>query len=333
MTVRAQDQLERLLLALPHITEDTEVPLTVLAEQVGTDVPTVLADLEALGTADRDVAGFVDAVELYLGPNAVSARTAFFRRPMRLTRSELAALDLGLGMLALERPMEERETIAAARAKVRQLGVVPPTTVVAGVPTQPEPSAPPAVAVEAVPDAARELFGVLWQAREERRAVRITYERATDRSRNDRVVHPWAIVRVHQHLYMIGWCTTVVDARVFRLDRVVSASLDGATYEIPAEFDVDTVVRDGRIFSGEAPAEELVVRYGAAIARWIAEREGVPIDADGSVTVRWPLADSEWAVRHVLQYGADAQVVAPDHVRAMVCERLEQLVAPGNQPR
>jgi putative protein kinase ArgK-like GTPase of G3E family len=36
------------------------------------------------------------------------------------------------------------------------------------------------------------------------------------------------------------------------------------------------------------------------------------------VVVRYPLADRAWAVRHVLQYGADAVVLAPASVRAAV---------------
>jgi hypothetical protein len=48
------------------------------------------------------------------------------------------------------------------------------------------------------------------------------------------------------------------------------------------------------------------VKYSPKIARWIAEREGVELDADGSLTIEHPLADQEWGVRHVLQYGPDA---------------------------
>ena len=43
---------------------------------------------------------------------------------------------------------------------------------------------------------------------------------------------------------------------------------------------------------------------------------------DGAVTVEYPLGDEDWAVRHVLQYGPDAEVVAPDSVRESVQDRL-----------
>jgi predicted DNA-binding transcriptional regulator YafY len=44
--------------------------------------------------------------------------------------------------------------------------------------------------------------------------------------------------------------------------------------------------------------------------------------ADGSLQVEYPLADTEWAIRHVLQYGADAEVLGPATVRRAVVERL-----------
>jgi predicted DNA-binding transcriptional regulator YafY len=66
----------------------------------------------------------------------------------------------------------------------------------------------------------------------------------------------------------------------------------------------------------------LTVRYSPRIARWIAEREVGQPGADGSLTVEHQLADHAWAVRHVLQYGPDAEVIAPESVREMVRERL-----------
>jgi predicted DNA-binding transcriptional regulator YafY len=68
------------------------------------------------------------------------------------------------------------------------------------------------------------------------------------------------------------------------------------------------------------------VRYSSRIARWIAEREGKTLAEDGSLTMEHPLADGEWAVRHVLQYGPDVTVLEPSEVREAVRRRLEAMV-------
>ena len=82
----------------------------------------------------------------------------------------------------------------------------------------------------------------------------------------------------------------------------------------------------GRAF--RAPeAGTLRVRYSPNVARWIAEREGKSVDADGSLALEHPLADTDWAVRHVLQYGPDAEVLEPAAVREEIVRRLTALGA------
>jgi predicted DNA-binding transcriptional regulator YafY len=50
--------------------------------------------------------------------------------------------------------------------------------------------------------------------------------------------------------------------------------------------------------------------------------------ADGSLVLDHPLADQDWAVRHVLQYGPEAEVLEPAEVRQAVVARLERMVPP-----
>ena len=46
------------------------------------------------------------------------------------------------------------------------------------------------------------------------------------------------------------------------------------------------------------------------------------LSADGSLTMEHPLADPAWGVRHVLQYGAEAEVVGPGWMREQVVAQL-----------
>jgi predicted DNA-binding transcriptional regulator YafY len=98
----------------------------------------------------------------------------------------------------------------------------------------------------------------------------------------------------------------------------------GARFESPRELSVDAIVAEGKAF--HAPeAGTLRLRYSPRIARWIAEREGRDLDEDGSLTMEHPLADLEWAVRHVLQYGPDVTVLEPPEVREAVRGKLETM--------
>lgn len=332
MTVRADAQLQRLLAAFPLMEHDPDLPLAELAARVGTDAATLRRDFAML---DRDElpAGWVQAVEVHIGARGVSMRSSHFKAPMRLTHPEVAALELGLSLLQQELPVEERAGIARVRALLGELAVPAVDTVVdrrLGRDAREAGAAPP-MAVEALPaaahpdpDALLEAFGTLHQALEARHAVVLGYRGAGQGEPRERTVRPYALVRAQAHVYLVAHCESAGALRVFRLDRVDSARATAARFVIPPDFSVESVLRDGRVFVREQPAEEeLVVRYAPGVARWIAEREGVPVAADGSVVVRYPLADRDWAVRHVLQYGGDAVVLAPAVLRAAVLEALD----------
>jgi predicted DNA-binding transcriptional regulator YafY len=56
------------------------------------------------------------------------------------------------------------------------------------------------------------------------------------------------------------------------------------------------------------------------------ERETVTEAEDGSVTLTWTVSDPHWAVRHVLMYGEEAEVVEPGEIRGLVREVLEGML-------
>lgn len=341
MTFRTDAQLQRLLAAFPLMEHDPDLTLAELAARVGTDAATLRRDFAML---DRDElpAGWVQAVEVHIGARGVSMRSSHFKAPMRLARPEVAALELGLSLLQQELPVDERAGIARVRALLAELAVPAVTTVVdrrhgrdarsaaTGAPMAAE--ALPA-AGHPDPDVLLEAFGTLHQALEARHAVVLTYRGAGQGEARARTVRPYALVRAQAHVYLVAHCETAAALRVFRLDRVASARATEARFVIPPDFAVESVLRDGRVFVREHPAdEELVVRYAPGVARWIAEREGVPAAEDGSVVVRYPLADRDWAVRHVLQYGGDAVVLAPASLRTAVLAALDAAIGEADAP-
>src|SRR5690606_9002395 len=121
------------------------------------------------------------------------------------------------------------------------------------------------------------------------------------------------------------------EMRLFRAERIVECTLTDASFEVPPEFTIAQLMVDGRPFTSGGPAEKFQVRYSAAIARWIAERDGRPLEADGSAVRELPLADREWAIRHVLQYGPDCQVISPVELREEVLERLRGMCVPSSR--
>ena len=311
MTDVAAAQLKRILALVPELADDEAHPVDALAERLGTDRHTLLADLRSLTERYDDPPGFVDeGVALFFDGRRVSLTSSQFRRPMRLTVAELRALELGLAMLEGERPPEEHRAIGRARERLRQ--------VISKLPPDDEEAS--RVATLGAAGSAAQLR-VVREAMREGRKLRMRYRKADARRGTARVVCPYALVVASGSWYAVAFCEESEGIRVFRLDRIEESEVLGEEYDVPEGFSLDGVIRDGRVLHGEA-ARAMTVRYSPRIARWIAEREGREPDGDGSLTLEHPLMDIEWGVRHVLQYGADAEVLGPAVVREEIGRRL-----------
>jgi proteasome accessory factor C len=167
---------------------------------------------------------------------------------------------------------------------------------------------------------------LLREAFRTRRKVRLRYRKADQDDSSTRVICPYGIVFASGMWYAVARCESSDGIRVFRLDRVERVDVLDARFESPRGFSVDAIVREGKAFQA-AEAGTLRLRYSPRIARWIAEREGRPLAEDGSLTLEHPLADLDWAVRHVLQYGPEVTVLEPEEVRQAVVRRLQRMGA------
>jgi proteasome accessory factor C len=327
---RADDRLQRLLQVFPLMADEPQLSLDALAVRIGTDARTLRRDFHSLERDDVP-AGFIEAIQVEIGTAGASMRSAHFKRPQRLTRPELVALELGLGMLEQELPVDERAVVQEARRRLQQVSV-PVVATVAGQRRGTESGGGSAgggtPVLEVEPARPRELgtLATVHRALEQGVVVTLAYQRPDEAAATERRVRPYALVRADANVYLVAHCERAEALRVFRLDRVATAALTDDAFTVPADFRVEQVLQPGRVFQHDDDrTPTLRIRYSPRVARWIAEREGVPCDADGGLEVAYPLADDGWAVRHVLQYGPDAVIVAPDAVRARVLALLETL--------
>ena len=324
MTQDAAQQLRRLLHLIPMLADGEAHSLHEVAELTGEDADDVLKDMRSLSLRYGDPGGFVPDLEIYLEATQVSMRTNHFTRPMRLTAPELCALQLGLAMLRREQVPEEQDTADAARRRLSAaLAKLPAEGPGAG------PVAAPMDRVHHLDFAApgdRAQLAALRRGVRERRKLRLTYRRADAVESTTRVICPYGLVASHGAWYVVAHCDDRNAIRIFRLDRIERSELLDARFEVPASFSLDDIVHDGKVIDVDEPTT-LRVRYSPRVARWIAEREHMALDADGSLTLDHPLADTAWAVRHVLQYGADAEVLEPERTRREVERRLRDIVA------
>jgi len=172
----------------------------------------------------------------------------------------------------------------------------------------------------------------LLEASRERRPCIIHYVKAGAADGELRRIHPWAIVAAEGHWYALGHCEKADGTRAFRLDRILAVDTADGTFAVPEDFDPHDHLEGRRLYRSDTGGT-LRVRYGPRVARWVRERaehdrDDWDTEADGGVLVSHPLADPGWALRHALQYGADAEIVQPEALRARCRAVLEGLAGP-----
>ena len=306
----ALDRFQRLLRVLPLLADGERHSYASIAKRSGDPIETVIADLRAVAEREDDPGGYVASLQIQLDGKEAAVISAPFRRPMRLTGRELAALELGLALLRVESPPEERPVLDRTRKKIREtiLKLAPGDGL-----------GPTAATLGAEVDLG--MLAALRKAVGDQLTVRIIYQGSGKKKGDLRTVHPYALLPRAGAWYLVAHCKEAEGLRIFRMDRIGSLKVLASTFKLPQRFSLDAVLRDGRIFMAKETAT-VQIRYSAKIARWIAEREGKQVDADGSLTLEHPLADPTWAIRHVLQYGRDAEILAPASLRRAMRERL-----------
>lgn len=313
MSAPAAEQLKRILTLIPHLADGEEHPIEEVAALAGVDRRSLVADLTSVSERYDTPGGWVDGVSITVDPNNVSVRTSHFLRPMRLTMPELCALELGLGLLHAERSAEELPAIERASERLRKAITQLPSN------EQHERLRVAELAAAGNPEFLATLRGALRA----KKKVRLRYRAGSRKESRERIICPYSLVFASGSWFVVAYCDDSEGMRFFRVDRVEGATQLAQGFTPDPEHDIASIAGD-RPFVG-TPGQVMTVRYSPRIARWICEREGGALEADGSLLREYPLGDMGWAVRHVLQYGPDAEAIAPAELREEIVRRLEAL--------
>ena len=319
--IRADERLQRLLMAFPLMADEPGLSIKDIAARIGCEPKELKKDFASLERYDVP-AGWVDTVQVYIDTTGqASMQSSHFKRPQKLNRPEMLALDLGLGMLQRELPVDERAVVARTRQALKTITVRRAASVSDGAKRE------DLVQAEGAREPELAVLGVLQTAFEQRCVVVMHYQRPDESQPATRRVRPYALVRADANVYLVGHCERAEALRVFRLDRVTGATVTADAYVVPDDFSVSQVLQSGGVFKrDEGKDDMLVVRYSPQVARWIAERAQQPLATDGTIEVSYPLADEAWAVRHVMQYGPDAVVLSPASIREKVIAAIDTLL-------
>jgi len=299
---RASDRLVRMLGMIAYLERHEDVPVEQVAAQFGVTPEQVMADVDTLwvtgtpGYLPDDLIDF-DASSYEQGVVRLTEGRGM-TRPLRLGPREGVALLAALRSLAALRPALDAERAAVLDSVLAKVQAATGDAA-AGVPVEVE------LQVGAVPAVAAALGTALAR----RRRLRLRYVDASDVV-TERDVDPVRLVSQDEHSYLLAWSLPADAERLFRVDRIVDATV----LEAPA--DEHPVAADADVFQPDASGDLVTVRL-AGRARWVAESvpvEGMRERSDGSFEVDLRVVQRAWLQHLLLQVAEDVLDVRPPHV-------------------
>ncbi len=289
----ADERLQRLLALIPWVAERDGPAVDDVCARFGCTQDELVADLELLFLCGLHPYTPDMLIDVDIADGRVWIRYAeYFARPLRLTPAEgLALLASGRTVLAasggdddgpLGRGLDKLATamgVDAGQAVEIELGLV-----------------------------ADDLLRTLRTAAAASRQVEIDYYSFGRDERTSRVIDPYAVFSAGGQWYVSGWCHRVDDERLFRVDRIATATVLGSAFRPPVKAPELAAYRpdagDPRVTLDLEPP-----------ARWVVEQypveEVTELDG-GRLRVTLVASQPAWLDRLLLRLGPQATVVEGD---------------------
>lgn len=307
----ARDQVARLLALVPYVQSRTEVSVEQAASDLGVRPQQIVKDLNVLWFCGLPGLGMGDLIDVDMdaleGDGMLRVSNAdYLSRPLRLGRTEASALIVALRALREGADPAVRPVVDRALAKLE---------IAAG---EAAVSASRVDIVPVDPPEVNQMRITLDDAVRRGRQVRLGYYVPARDETTERTVDPLRVVAAEGHTYLDAWCRRAGGRRLFRLDRISSATV----LADPVDDHSDLPTRDlGEGLFSPSPNDLLVTVLLAPDARWVAEyypMESVEEAEGNALRVRMRVGDPEWLIRLLLRIGHAAQVEEPADVAHVV---------------
>lgn len=288
---------------------------TDLAREFEIGIRTAYRDLDFL----RDQLGNDFGYDRSQGSYRVSGSASL--PPILMSRGEVVALYFAEKVLAQYRGTPFEADVAGAFAKIQavmpeQVRVFPDRVLsYLSLDLGPLPTAEPAV------------FTRVVDALTRRRRLLIRYRSLSGGRTLDRVIEPYRVFNLSGVWYTAAFDHRRHAVRDFALHRMRTATLTEEPFEPDPTFDLKAYMADAFRIEKGARAVNVAIRFAARQARWIRERPWhrsarIQERLDGGCVLRMRVAVTSELRRFVMQFGSEAEVLAPKTLRSAVANDL-----------
>jgi predicted DNA-binding transcriptional regulator YafY len=175
------------------------------------------------------------------------------------------------------------------------------------------------------------------QAVQNRTYIDMDYYTMSRRSLTRRRVAPYQVWFYDETFYLIAYCQTRREERLFAVDRIRDLTVLNERFDVPAGFDPETFMQHSfGVFRGD-PAK-VVIHFSPDAAGYVREKMWHPSQIldeqpDGSLIFIAEVAGIEEIKYWVLKWGAAATVIRPEALRRAVSAEAQAVVEHHAQAR
>jgi predicted DNA-binding transcriptional regulator YafY len=314
--------LRRLFWTLGQLRDGRLLKATDVARQFEVDVRTAYRDIDFL----RDQLRAPIEYDPSRGTYWLTDRTVNLP-PLVMNQGEVIGLFFAEKVLAQYRGTPFEKDIASALRKLQDLMPeevqVLPDRVLAYL----------SLDLGPLPPADPRIFGQVLASLSARRKLLVRYRSLSSGRTVDRVIAPYRVFNLRGDWYVAAFDERRRAVRDFALHRIRKATPTTESFQPDPGFDFDAYMADAFSIEKGARPVNVAIRFEPDEARWIRERRWhktarIQERLDGGCVLRMRVAATSEIVRWVMQFGPEAEVLAPKGLRSRVAEALARALDP-----
>ena len=175
----------------------------------------------------------------------------------------------------------------------------------------------------------RDIFDEVINSLLLRKQLEIYYVKHTEHSTASRLVDPLKLVNYQGRWYLLAWCSLRQENRLFHLSKISAASLTDRAVCHHMDSDDDYLTGVFGIFKGKARFTASISLTGMAAERVRSQHwhpAQVVEEQKEGILLHLPVADDRELIMKILQFGDEAEVIAPRELRNRVQKKIAKMI-------
>jgi predicted DNA-binding transcriptional regulator YafY len=163
--------------------------------------------------------------------------------------------------------------------------------------------------------------------------TRISYYSPHKRELTERAIQPLHLLCYMGSWHLIAFCTLKKELRDFALSRIRTINPSNAPIHLPPHLPpVREYVRKNFGLMSGGESIEVCLKFSPGVAEWISEQvwyigQEIQANEDGSICLKFPVADFREVRGEILKYGANVEVLSPQRLRDEIKNEIEKMRA------